>query len=143
MSKESRQEYKRRWQRENKDKVKAARERYLNKNRETIAKRSQEWRKNNPEKLKELKPHWHRMSTYGITKEEYEEKLRFQKNKCAICGHEPLKGQKRLCVDHCHSTGLFRGLLCQSCNRGIGLIGESKEKLIKALIYLKWDPYKD
>ena len=134
---ETRAEYKRRWQRENKDKARISRDRYLKKNRGVIAQRTREWRENNPQKLKELRPHWHRKTLYGITREEYEKKMIDQDGKCAICSHLPKKDQKKLCVDHCHSTGLFRGLLCQSCNRGIGLIGENKATLIKAIEYLK------
>jgi hypothetical protein len=134
---ETRDEYKRRWQRENKDKVKIARDRYLKKNREIIAQRSQEWRKNNPEKLKELKPHWHRKTSYGITRDEYEEKFKQQEGCCAICSHQHQAGRRTgLVVDHDHKTGKFRGLLCHSCNRGIGLLKEDVKILNSAIKYL-------
>lgn len=147
---ETREEYKRRWQRENKDKVKVARDRYLKKNRKIIAQRTKDWRQNNPEFLKERRPHWHRKTIYGISELQFMQMYQKQNGKCAICSHKPKENQKNLCVDHCHSTGKFRGLLCQSCNRGIGLIGESTEKLTKAIKYLEvamagneYDPYKD
>lgn len=135
---ETREEYKRRWQRENKDKVKVARDRYLKKNKELIAERTRTWRKNNPEKHKELKPHWHRKTTYGITKEQYKNQFEKQQGLCAICNHKHVSGRRTgLVVDHNHSTGKFRGLLCHSCNRGIGLLKENIEILRSAIKYLK------
>lgn len=149
---ETREEYKRRWQRENKDKVRSSRDRYLTKNREVIAKRSQEWRKNNPKKLKERKPHWHRKTLYGISESEYQSKFESQNGMCAICNHKHIIGRRTsLAVDHCHKTGRFRGLLCQACNRAIGLMKECPARLSKAIEYLGicmaddrcYDPYRD
>lgn len=54
---------------------------------------------------------------YGITAEEYEKVLAFQGGGCALCGRKP--GRTRLAVDHRHSDGLTRGLLCVVCNRAI------------------------
>lgn len=42
-----------------------------------------------------------------------------------------------LCVDHAHDDGRVRGLLCDNCNRGIGLLGESPDALIRAAAYLQ------
>lgn len=53
---------------------------------------------------------------------------------CAICGREP--GSRRLHVDHCHETGLIRGLLCSRCNSGIGLLRDDPELLKTAYNYL-------
>lgn len=138
MESEKRKEYKRLWQKQNKDKVRKARDKYLNKNRALIARRSQEWRKNNPQKLKERRPHWSRKGLYGISENEYNSKFQSQNGRCAICNHKHIEGKRTsLVVDHCHATGKFRGLLCQSCNRGIGLIGECKIKLSNAIKYLE------
>ncbi len=70
---------------------------------------------------------------YGITMQEYEDYFRDQNGQCAICK----TSEKKLCVDHCHSTGKVRGLLCSSCNNAIGLLGESVENLNSAIKYLK------
>jgi len=67
-------------------------------------------------------------SRYGITPEIYADLVKKQKNKCLICGNEPIKGGTHqngiLHIDHCHSSGKVRGLLCHLCNRGLGLFRE-------------------
>lgn len=77
---------------------------------------------------------------YGMTSEEYEAMSAEQGHVCAICGEpETLvrKGQaERLSVDHCHTTGEVRGLLCAHCNHGIGKFKDSPELLRAALAYL-------
>lgn len=54
---------------------------------------------------------------YGITLEQYQELLAKQDGRCAIC-----KRDRPLSVDHCHTTGRIRGLLCSSCNIVVGHI---------------------
>ncbi len=56
--------------------------------------------------------------------------------KCVICGVPELELNRKLCMDHDHKTGEFRGWLCQKCNRAIGLLGDSEELLINALHHL-------
>ena len=53
--------------------------------------------------------------------------------KCACCG----KSDKRLILDHCHKTNVFRGFICQGCNLGIGRLGDSVEGVMNAVRYLK------
>jgi len=55
---------------------------------------------------------------------------------CELCGRPPRPG-KALCVDHHHGTGLFRGVLCKSCNTMLGLGQDSPEVLRKAAEYLE------
>lgn len=69
---------------------------------------------------------------YGITDEQYKAMLLAQSGACAICG-----GSKKLSVDHCHNTGLFRGILCFHCNTAIGHLGDSFSRVIKAASYLR------
>lgn len=75
-----------------------------------------------------------RRSKYGIEKEHYTGLLKEQNGLCAICGHS-LK--TKCCVDHNHATGQIRGLLCDSCNRGLGLLKDSVSVLGTAIDYLK------
>jgi len=71
---------------------------------------------------------------YSLTKETFNTMLAIQNNQCAICGSkfENLKP----CVDHDHTSGKVRGLLCRRCNLDLQVI-EKKDFVIKAQNYLK------
>jgi len=71
----------------------------------------------------------------GLSESDYKSLLIECNNKCCICGNSELTN-KRLSIDHCHETQLVRGLLCNSCNIALGLFKESKEILLKAVLYL-------
>jgi hypothetical protein len=77
------------------------------------------------------------LKAYGITVAQYEELLESQGGVCAICGRPETRIQqgkvKRLHVDHCHSTGVVRGLLCAACNTGIGLLQDDPDIIARAL----------
>ena len=75
-------------------------------------------------------------SKYGMTLEEFDEMLAAQDGVCAVCG-DPPRGGKRLHVDHDHSTGAVRGLLHGSCNRALGLLGDSAAAAFGAGRYLE------
>lgn len=64
-----------------------------------------------------------------------------QQNRCAICGDSErllYNGRIRnLTLDHCHTTGLSRGLLCSRCNTGIANLNENIAQLERAITYLK------
>lgn len=78
---------------------------------------------------------------YGIGLEKYESLKESQAGKCAICGGEGFRMHKGikdlLVVDHCHDSGDVRGLLCNNCNRGLGLFKDNKESLANAIKYLE------
>lgn len=78
---------------------------------------------------KELETH------YGMTEAQWDVMLKSQNGCCAICG-ESFNGQQ-INVDHSHSTGIVRGLLCGGCNRGLGQFKERSEVLRKAAEYLE------
>jgi hypothetical protein len=67
------------------------------------------------------------LSKYGLTEDDYVRMLAEQQDVCAVCGNGPGGRVRRLCVDHCHDTGKVRGLLCDPCNRILGMIKDSKE----------------
>jgi hypothetical protein len=72
---------------------------------------------------------------YGTTMEHINTLKQEQHNKCAICSKtEP--GNKRLSVDHNHITGEIRGLLCNNCNRAIGLLQDNVNIIKNAVSYL-------
>lgn len=79
---------------------------------------------------------------YGMTIREYEEILCRQNQRCAICGRNEngrayKHGQpKRFCLDHNHTTGKIRGLLCSTCNRVVGIIETRSDLLERAKNYI-------
>lgn len=77
---------------------------------------------------------------YGLTVEQYDAMLASQNGVCAICKKRETftrSGKKRrLCVDHCHDTGLNRGLLCGKCNVALGYFTDSIPMLESAISYL-------
>jgi len=108
------------------------------------------WAKKYPEKAKIVKQRYaqkpearqrkrvwrrdrHLHLAYGWTQEQYEAEYREQEGRCLICGQEFAV----LCIDHCHATNKFRGLLCNGCNRGIGALQDNATLCQKAAEYLK------
>jgi hypothetical protein len=117
------------WRKNNPEKVLAQKQRYTDKNGS--------WYKNN----KKLYRNNHYNKTYGITLEEYDSLLISQKHSCKICGvsSELIMEQsgKSLSVDHNHITGKIRGLLCNSCNSGLGQFKDDIDIMNKAINYLR------
>lgn len=78
---------------------------------------------------------------YAMDEGDYSALLAAQAGRCAICGGvESAKrggSSKRLAVDHDHQSGVVRGLLCQSCNTALGLMGDDPSRLLLAVEYLK------
>lgn len=72
----------------------------------------------------------------GVHPRLYEALLAIQEEKCAVCGR-PETG-KRLALDHDHTTGAFRGLLCSTCNRY--LVGSNTVETIKRVAAYLNDP---
>ena len=81
------------------------------------------------------------MRNYNISYSTYLDMLQDQEHKCKICGGEGFVMAKhhklKLVVDHCHTTGKVRGLLCHNCNRALGLLKDSRLALENALEYLE------
>ena len=81
-------------------------------------------------------------ANYGLDEDEYDAFLNAQEGVCAICAR-PEQSRHRtgtrftLSVDHDHNTGAVRGLLCQRCNRAIGLLRDDPELLEAAKAYLE------
>ena len=82
-----------------------------------------------------------RFQNYGITVEQYERRLVEQNGVCAIClcpeVAERLGTISSLSVDHDHVTGQIRGLLCRSCNAGIGHFKDDFDRMLRAIVYLR------
>jgi Recombination endonuclease VII len=73
---------------------------------------------------------------HGITAAEYDRKLSLQLGGCAIC-KQPCKTSRNLAVDHNHTTGVHRDLLCQRCNVVLGLVNDDELLLFDMMDYLK------
>lgn len=77
---------------------------------------------------------------YNITYEEYMDMYNLYGGTCHICRQEGFKIDKNqklnLAVDHCHSTGKVRGMLCHNCNRGLGLFQDNPDYLSAAMHYI-------
>lgn len=85
---------------------------------------------------------WKLKKFYGMTVDDYMDILDRQGGRCAVCDRKPMpenghKIKKRLHVDHCHRTGVVRGLLCNSCNIALGCLGDNVKILLAAAEYLQ------
>jgi hypothetical protein len=78
------------------------------------------------------------LKRYGLTVVEYNRLLEEQQYVCAIC-KMPNNTNKSLSVDHNHKNGQIRGLLCNHCNRALGLLRDNVDVLQSAVIYLQKD----
>ena len=76
------------------------------------------------------------LKKFGINVNQYQLMQEEQNGTCYICDQ---KEERDLAVDHCHSTGRVRGLLCSNCNTGIGLLQDNTVLLQKAIEYLNRD----
>ena len=126
-----------------------ARQLHYQANRDTYIRRSQEWKRRNPEKYRELERRrraargpeerrrdrdQHLSRQYGLTLADFEFLVITQAGLCAICGKPD---GHDLHVDHDHSNGRVRGLLCGSCNRAMGLFHEDAARFEAAGRYLR------
>jgi hypothetical protein len=76
------------------------------------------------------------LSRYGLTIATYEAMVEAQDRKCRICRRSVERMKERLQVDHCHSTGKVRGLICRDCNTGLARFKDHATILRNAQAYL-------
>lgn len=132
------------WNAKNKDLVNERNKKYAIENKEKIANR----KKNHYEKYKQT--HLDRArayamkSKYGLTIEDYKDMHQKQNGLCLICGKpETQKSNPKsekpdsLRVDHCHTTGKIRGLLCSACNFGISKFRDDPLLMLRAAAYVE------
>lgn len=112
---------------------------YNEENKEKVRSRAKEWRKKNEQKCKVISKRAHLKAYYGITPTEFNLMIKAQDNKCKICGivFNPSDFTTKAHVDHDHSNGKVRGLLCAHCNRGIGCFGDNVTFMENAIKYLQ------
>jgi hypothetical protein len=91
--------------------------------------------------FKTKNPHYRRermlQEKYSMSLADYNALFTRQAGVCAVCRQEPDVWHGGLCVDHDHDTGEVRGLLCDTCNKGIGLLRDNPEYLDAAAAYLR------
>lgn len=120
---------------------------------------SRAWQKRNPERAKQVRREWSRrhpdrikaknadhkrrhpdiwlareLKPYGISPDDFRRMLAEQGHACALCGGQPKRA--RLAVDHCHETGVVRGLLCERCNMALGLLDDDADRMRRAAEYI-------
>ena len=101
------------------------------------------YRKRHKERDRRNRRNTSRRIKYGLTPEVYDQMLKDQNGKCPICQKQLREGwtknhhKNRACIDHCHKTNKVRGILCTMCNKGLGLLGDDLEGIIRAKRYLE------
>jgi hypothetical protein len=103
---------------ENKLQINKKQKEYNETNKDKNRKKVKLWKLKNPDKVKQ-----YRLNKYGITLQNKEQMLQQQNGCCAIC-NKKIVGQ--INIDHCHTTGKVREILCNSCNF---LLGNCKDKI--------------
>lgn len=114
------------------------------------AEQTKRWERKNPDRVRAYRKAWtdarpgyrrqrafaQRLRERGLDEFTYRRIAEDQQGRCGICGRE----RKRLVLDHCHDSGEARGLLCGTCNSGLGLLGDRIEDIQRALDYLRNPP---
>lgn len=78
----------------------------------------------------------HYLKKYGWTPEDFDVRLLMQCNRCACCDRD-FSSPRDMHIDHDHDTMQVRGILCQKCNMGIGLLGDDLVSVQRAVRYLE------
>lgn len=123
--------------------------------RQNPLKRREQWKRSaakiqsgrriNPDHYRKLDRAYCLKNKYGITPEQYDQILQWQDGACALCPKKT-NGKRRFAVDHNHTTGVVRGLLCDVCNMTVTKVETVPDWATKASIYLEtesvWDKMK-
>ncbi len=118
------------WRERNREKLRAISAANYAKNPEGARIATVRWQKANPEKMRATQ-----LRKYGLTAETYDACLKTQRGVCAGC-LKTCTRNKNLAVDHDHTTGKFRGLLCSRCNSILGYASDDAETLQRLSTYL-------
>jgi hypothetical protein len=123
----------------NKDKrLEQTKQRYQE-NKELQSKKYKDFRKTNPDFVRERDRKYYIKRKYGLTLEQLGDLWVSQDGKCANtrCGSTLFRGLGGYAIDHCHSSGKVRGLLCMACNVALGHMDDRIEKLMGLIYYLR------
>lgn len=100
--------------------------------------KTREWKAANPNEWDRHARKYHLRAKYGIDEVDFDRMMADQQQQCAIC-ESPLSDRKgeRPHIDHCHETGVVRGLLCPQCNWGLGAFRDNLANIRRAAAYLE------
>lgn len=136
----NRKEYQHRWWLKNRKRLKAQRKKWYNENREAVLRQQREYLLAHPLTAQKIRDRGFKqgLKQAGWTFETYSAALKEQRKLCAICGKPNTR--RRLCGDHEHTNPPKpRGLLCDTCNGGLGFFKDDQKLLLAAHKYLrKW-----
>ena len=154
-------DYDKEYRAKNAARLREQRRAYYEANKERILKRHSEYRKANPDKIKQWRESYkgpspevsrdraraYREANRDKVRERGRNRWRSRTgrpeptrpvpDRCECCGRLASELVQVLSLDHCHSTGKFRGWLCVRCNLGIGSLGDNLESVLKAVKYLQ------
>ena len=85
------------------------------------------------QRVKYYKPHDTARRRHKLTDEEYTTLIAESQGKCNVCSRPLTKA----CIDHDHTTGKVRGVLCNNCNTSLGLVGDNTTTLTRLIQYLE------
>lgn len=138
------QKHKRAWKeyaQSHRPQIRAYMKMWREKNRERLQEYMKSYKATHPINRERQRLYWRRqiLKRHGITQEQYDTLLARQHGRCAICGRNSGNHKKTTAfqIDHDHKTGRNRGLLCTSCNRGLGWFVDSVANLRAAISYLE------
>jgi len=94
-------------------------------------------RNKNPSGTNEYIRYYKYSKKFGLTEDAFRGMLHAQNYQCAICSDILNVEEGKFAVDHNHSTGEVRGVLCRGCNRGLGYLRDNPTILISASKYLE------
>jgi len=108
----------------------------MNNRKEYLKQYCKEYNIKNKNRIFKMKKAWELKSRYNLTLDQYDLMLKQQDNCCKICNIHESKLNRKLSVDHCHTTNKVRGLLCMECNTLLGKVKDNINTLNNAIDYL-------
>ena len=119
---------------QHKEQYKEYKRKCYEKHRDKYVEANRKWMRENPDYRRD----WALRKAYNITLDDYNKMLLDQGGKCAICGGtESHTKSGNFCVDHDHETGQVRSLLCDWCNKALGLFSDNPELMRSAAVYIE------
>ena len=125
---DKKKEYDIKYHREHRDEIAKHRKKRYEENKYKVLEQMKKWYEANKDKVLE----YQRIKKYGVSHDDYVKMCQKQNYLCLICGNKP----KILHCDHDHKSKKIRGLLCQNCNRGLGMFHDDVSVLENAISYL-------